>query len=279
MGSVFRQQVTKPLPSDAEIVTKKGRRFARWRVRGKTRSARLTIGSGGVDRILTEARTFTARYRDHTGNIVTRPTGCRDEQTARQLLAKWEREAEQIKAGTLDAKTLDAAKKAAAPLEDHLAAYERSLVAGGVTAVYRANLIRAVRRVSAECGFGTPADFDRERVEGWLAERITGPENMSARNRNHYRQSLIAFANWCVETGRLIGHDLARVPKADEKADPRRQRRALTEDELKRLLAVAAIRPLTDARTVRRGEGRARLSPNCGTRPSHASGPSDASGH
>ena len=77
---------------------------------------------------------------------------------------------------------------------------------------------------------------------------------MSARSRNYYRESLVAFANWCVQTGRLLGHDLNRIPKADQKADPRRQRRALTEDELKRLLVVAVTRPLTDARTVRRGK-------------------------
>jgi len=34
------------------------------------------------------------------------------------------------------------------------------------------------------------------------------------------------------------------VPTADEKADSRRQRRALTEDELRRLLTVAQWRPL-----------------------------------
>ncbi len=44
------------------------------------------------------------------------------------------------------------------------------------------------------------------------------------------------------------------MPKADEKADPRRQRRALTAEELTRVLAVAAVRPMTDARTVRRGK-------------------------
>ncbi|HJZ57475.1 MAG TPA: site-specific integrase [Gemmataceae bacterium] len=252
MGSVFRQKVTRPLPVGAEIVTKNGERIARWRVRGKLRTAPLTTGENGADRILTEARTFTAKFRDHTGAIVSRPTGCRDEQAARQMLARWEREVEQVKAGTLDAKALDAAQQAAVPLEEHLSAYERSLVAAEVSRVYRANVLRAVRRVAADCGFASPADFDREAVENWLAARIG--EDMSARSRNYYRESLVAFANWCVENGRLKEHDLDRVPKADQKADPRRQRRSLTEDELTRLLAVAVIRPLIDARTVRRGK-------------------------
>jgi integrase len=44
------------------------------------------------------------------------------------------------------------------------------------------------------------------------------------------------------------------VPKANEAADPRRRRRAMTEDELSRLLEVARRRPLLDALTVRRGK-------------------------
>src|SRR5207253_10669286 len=40
---------------------------------------------------------------------------------------------------------------------------------------------------------------------------------------------------------------------------PKRQRRALTEEELKRFLAVAATRPLTDARTVRRGKQKGKV--------------------
>lgn len=152
----------------------------------------------------------------------------------------------------------DAARRAAVPLEEHLTAYGRSLVAAEVSDTYRANVLRAVRRVAADCGFGTPSDLDREAVEKRLVARIGGNNGMGARSRNYYRESLVAFANWCVESGRLIGHDLDRLPKADEKADPRRQRRALTEDELRRLLAVAADRPLADARTVRRGKRKGR---------------------
>ena len=44
------------------------------------------------------------------------------------------------------------------------------------------------------------------------------------------------------------------MPKADEKADPRRRRRSMTEAELVRLLDVARRRPLLDALTVRRGK-------------------------
>ncbi|WP_168219227.1 hypothetical protein [Limnoglobus roseus] len=70
---------------------------------------------------------------------------------------------------------------------------------------------------------------------------------MGARSRNAYRIALATFANWCVTDGRHAAHDLERLPRANEKADPRRKRRSLTEDELRRLLAVAADRPPTPA--------------------------------
>ncbi len=253
MGTVFKKQTTRPVPAGAEVTEKAGQRVAKWRVRGKLRTAPLTRGKSGGDRIVTESGTYFAKFRDAGGIVVTKPTGCRDRQAAEQLLKKWEREVEQVRAGTLDRKALDAARQATVPLEEHLIAYERSLIAAEVSDVYRANTLRGVRRIAKECGFATPAQFSRETIVAWLAARMAPDEQMSASARNYYRQSVVTFANWCVATGRLLGHDLDRLPKADPKADPRRQRRALTEDELRRVLAVAAARPLTDARTVRRG--------------------------
>src|SRR5688500_3110104 len=111
MGTVFKKQTTRAVPAGAEIVAKGGKRIARWRVRGKLRTAPVTKGAGGADRIVTESATYFAKYRDAGGKVVVRPTGCRDKQAAEQLLKKWEREGEQVKSGTLDKKALDAAKQ------------------------------------------------------------------------------------------------------------------------------------------------------------------------
>ena len=251
MGYIFRQQVTRPVPAGAEVITRSGVRQARWRVRGKLRTADVRPNAAGADRIVSESRTWSARFRDAAGNLVTRSTGCRDRQAAEQTLARWEREVEQVRAGVLNPSDLDTARHSSTPLADHLAAYEESLYAAEVSDTYRANVLRAVRRVAEDCGVETVAGLTRGTVERWLADRIR--DGMGARTRNYYRASVIAFANWCRDAGRLRGHDLDRLPKADEHADPKRQRRALTEAELLRLLSVAAERPLLDARTVRRG--------------------------
>ena len=123
MGTIFRKQTTRALPPSAEIVTKGGKRLARWRHRGKSHSAEL-IGTEDAPRIRTEARTYSARYRDYTGKVVERSTDCRDRQTAEQMLGKWEREAEQIRAGILDPAQIETARAGAGILDVHLAAYE-----------------------------------------------------------------------------------------------------------------------------------------------------------
>ena len=69
---------------------------------------------------------------------------------------------------------------------------------------------------------------------------------MGARTRNTYRAAAVAFANWCVSTNRLIANSFQQTPVADEGADKRRQRRAMSEGELQRLLYVARLRPLAE---------------------------------
>ncbi len=69
---------------------------------------------------------------------------------------------------------------------------------------------------------------------------------MSGGSRNEYRQELVGFGNWCVETHRLSVNPFANVPKADANSDRRRQRRSMTEAELVTLLDVARLRPLAE---------------------------------
>ncbi len=67
MGTVFKKTTTRPIPNGAEIVTKKGERLARWRVRGKLRTAPVIRGEDGSERIANESTTYFAKYRDGEG--------------------------------------------------------------------------------------------------------------------------------------------------------------------------------------------------------------------
>ena len=78
MGTVFRKTVTKPLPNEVEIFTRKSERFARWKDgKGKKKTAPLTTGRDGSDRIVLTVGTYTAKYRDGQGIVREVATGCR----------------------------------------------------------------------------------------------------------------------------------------------------------------------------------------------------------
>jgi hypothetical protein len=102
--------------------------------------------------------------------------------------------------------------------------------------LHRSNVKTYLNRLAADCGFGRLADLNRESLEKWLVRETTS--GRSARFRNTHRASVIAFANWCSDPsiGRLSSNPYNGVPKADEKADPRRRRRSMTEAELVTLL-------------------------------------------
>ncbi len=252
MGAIYRKATTRALPADAEIITRKGERLARWRdAKGKTRTAPLTDAG---DRIRVESSTWYAKYRDGNNHVVEVPTGCRDETAARQVLADLERKAERVRAGLITSSEARTAEHLTAPIAEHFDAYLNALAAAGSVPLHRHNTRTYLDRLAAACGFRRLGDLKREALERWLAEEAKA--GRSARSRNTHRAAIVAFANWCADptVGRLPANPFKGVAKADEKADRRRQRRAMTADELGRLLDVARRRPLLDAMTVRRGK-------------------------
>jgi integrase len=247
MGSVFKKTVTRPLPPGAEFVTRKGVRCARWKdARGKDREAPLTASG----RVRVETDSYYVRYRDGQGILVDVPTKCRDRSAALQILAGLERQAEKVRSGLLTPGEAKTAAHSATPITEHLADYVASQESRGFAPQHVRETRRILTIVFESCDFRTLADLERSAFERHLNRRRAA--GAGARTRNADREALLAFANWCVADGRLLANPVKGVPKAA--ADRRRPHRAMTVDELVRLLDVARRRPLLDASTVRRGE-------------------------
>jgi integrase len=256
MGTVFRKSVTKPLPAGAELFTRKRQQFARWKDRrGRTRTAPITVPEKGNNigqpRIVVESK-YVAKYRDGIGVVREVATGCREEASARRVLGELERRAELVRANVMTQAEDRVADHQATPLADHFTAFDEHLKAKGKSSIYRSYTRRYLDRLAAECPFAKLADLHRDALERWLATR--SEDGVGAKARNAYRGAVVTFANWCVAAGRLTSNPFSAVEKANEKADRRRLRRALTEQELAKLLDVARQRPLLDALTVHRGE-------------------------
>ncbi len=245
MGTVFRQTRTRPLPAGAEVFTRAGQQFARWKpLKGKTRTAKVTTGEDGTLRIQTEAATFTAKFRNGQGVIREVSTRCRDEDAARSVLSKLERRAELVRSEIISPAEDATADHQLTPLAQHFAAFREHRTAKGLTSIRIDNTKSKLDRLAKECGFGRLADCSADALTRWL--NCQQGNGMSPGNRNEYRQELVGFGNWCVETHRLSVNPFSKVPTADAKLDCRRQRRSMTEAELVQLLEVARWRPLAE---------------------------------
>lgn len=242
---LYRKTFTKPLPADAELFERKGKTFARYTdARKKPRTAEVMTNEAGVQRLVFTSPYWRLRYRDGSGVVRDVPTRCRDEVAAQGVANDLLRRAELVKAGTIKPAEDAAADHQKTPIAEHFDSYIAHLRAKGVTP-HRIGMVRAMLvRLATECNFRRLYDLWVPELEKWLVARQA--EKMAAATRNSYRERMVGFCNWCRRTNRLVANPFLDVPIADAKADRRRQRRALTEDELSRLLTVARFRPLPE---------------------------------
>ena len=253
MATVYRKKIIRPMPEGAEIATQRGKQLACWRDgRGRKRMAEIAVGRDGVVRIATRTATYYARYSDGRGRRLDVPTGCRDETAARAVLADLVRRSELVKANVITPTEDAIADHQCIPLIEHVEVWLAHLEAKGVTNGRVKTNRQRFSQVAKDCGFVRLIDLDGGELEKWML--CKAKEGMSAGSRNGYREACVGFGNWAVRAKRLGENPFAYVPKADAKADCRRKRRALTEEELVRLLDAARRRPLLEAMTIRRGK-------------------------
>lgn len=170
-------------------------------------------------------------YRNAQGVTVTESTGCRDKAAAQAVLATAIRDAERLRAGIATDATVSVGEHSATEIGTHFVAWIASLTAGGRSRSYAYGSHVYLKRLQRECGLSRLSDLTYETLDKWIRGR-----KLSARSRNAYRETLVAFCSWCVSTGRLISNPFLAYPVANVAADPRRPRRAFTDAELRRLL-------------------------------------------
>jgi integrase len=179
-------------------------------------------------------------YHDDRGRRITRSAQTTDKATAQAILNKELANVAKRREGLIDhanALVIDASKK---PVLDHVVDYvadcERSGQASHHTSQKRVLLTRLIEhaRISRLGELG--ADVLSRHL------RAIAAKGRSARTQNAARAAAVAFGNWCVAQGRLATNPMLTVSTADEARDRRRVRRALDDDELARLLAVADAR-------------------------------------
>jgi integrase len=245
--TVYKKTDRKPLPPGAQIFTRKGDRYARWTdKRGRSRTAPLAEDGS---RVLIERPAY---YIDHEGADGRRVTvkGYTDKEASEQLAARLQKDAERMRMGLAPRADLARAQVSWREARDLWLSGMRH---DNLDDVYIDNNSRLLTKLAEACAWTTLASVRKDRVEAWLQEikkygvpdkdgkrKTTLP---SDRTIDQYAETARRFLTWCCtqEPAYLDENPLASLKKIRRPKRARR-RRALSEDELRRLLSVACER-------------------------------------
>ncbi len=165
-----------------------------------------------------------------------------DREASEDMLRQFESEAARMQQGLVD----PYADHRKAPLSSHLEDFLAHLRSGRRATKYvngmETKLKRALRGMDARL----PKDLTTDRAERYLLCLVE--DDLSHKTRNDYLGALVQFADWGVKRGRWESNPFKVIPKLNTDVDVRRERRALTEAELARLLHAAETRGVANFR-------------------------------
>lgn len=179
------------------------------------------------------SRLYRGRYRLEGEFLIQEVSlGTSDKQVAEKKLREIIRQKELEKAGIVaDEATTRAARK---PLVDHLIDFVEDLKARRRTRDHVLKTSRRIRTLIQACGWKIPADVTPDSFVAWRSKQSLAPKTL-----NEYLNSVSNLLNWMVTQERTVRNPLAKVVRVETKGQETVRRRALTEEELRRLIVAA----------------------------------------
>ncbi|MFH1923033.1 MAG: site-specific integrase [Planctomycetota bacterium] len=232
MATIAKKTYTKPIPKGAEVVSKGGKRIARFKSRGKVIEAPLT-DDGSSCRI--ESRHWYVRYQDATGKWKRRK-GYTDKDATAALAVKIERRIARQREGLVD--PFEAHHRR--PRKEHLADFEANLRDRDVGDV--AGIIGRACKVLDACRFEGIMHISASAVQASLAE-LRKARDWAPQTYNHYLRSVRQFTRWLVCDRRTDQDALTHLSMLNVRTDRRHDRRALELEEVNRLIESALSGP------------------------------------
>lgn len=184
------------------------------------------------------SKRYTAYFRDEHG-IQRQKIGYTSKVATEDLARMLEDEARKIADGLVKRGDRELRAAEARPLSDHIADYRGVIVAMGGTDTHADQIESALKRLFADASVKALSEIAKDRtLTGLMVWKGRG---RSARTLNHALGAVKALVRWAVDAGRLekAPEGLLKLPKYNEDADPHLTRRALTKDEVDRILKAA----------------------------------------
>jgi len=248
MATVKKAAYTMPVPADAKIIDKGGKRLVRFKHKGETITVPLT--KKGRARVETDC--YYVSYKDSDGKW-KRVKAYSDKRATEALAVKLEtqsaREAEGLE---LPAEVKELRKRS---LSEHLADFRRYLVNKRNTPDYVATTVQRVKAICDGCKWKRLGDLAAGPVGDYLAELRKGGSSITT--SNYYLTAVKMFCKWLVREKAIDASPVAYLSKLNAETDIRRERRAIKGDEFARL--IQTTRQSTKVFRGLNGEGRAML--------------------
>lgn len=144
-----------------------------------------------------------------------------------------------VEIGLIDGERVAVTKK----LSKHLDDFRAALKAKGCSARHVELVLARARKVFEGCGFDHYGQISASRVSTYLHGLNAAEDGISAQTHNFYLQSAKQFCRWMVKDRRASTSPLAHLQGLNVRTDRRHDRRALSLDELCRLLDVTHAGP------------------------------------
>ena len=211
----------------------KTRQSAKWYVEFRDQNEAVRRLPGYTDRKQTE----------NLGRNLERLAACRFNRVPLDVeMGRWveglpaSMRAKLAKIGLLDPRTVAAAK----PLADHLDDFEKALMAKGNTEKHVALTLQRVRGLFDGCGFKFWTDIEAAAVDRYLeGQRSDAETRMSHQSSNFYLAAAKQFCAWMIRERRASESPVAHLRGLNVATDRRHNRRALSVEEVRRLLTAA----------------------------------------
>jgi integrase len=145
-------------------------------------------------------------------------------------------------------------------IQEHLEAFLDKVRASDRSPRYLLQLENRIHRIIEEADVDRLHELDPVVVAKVVRGLRIKKRPLSGITRNEYLGSIKAFTKWAVAAGRIDRDPLASLSRIERNAiKPVHPRRALSPEDLSRLLQIVVDRPLREAQTIRRGDAKGQL--------------------
>jgi integrase len=253
MASLFKRNRYEPLPIGAVVVEADDKHVARWTdEKGRVREAPLNAATDRIVLPPVKEAPYYIAYDDEGGRRRT-VKGYRDRESSEAMGKRLEDSVAKRREGIID--RFDEHRRT--PVDQHIDAFF-----AGQRSKRAPQKKMQINRIILGTKVTRLQDLDTPRIEQFL-QSCQKNEQMADRTVNEYIASIKEFSKWTVTNGRLPADPLVGLRRIGQGtlrlAHPRR---ALTLDQIARLLDAAERRPLIEMRMVRHGPRAGQLAAN-----------------